>query len=95
MLGWTFGLFVPMFWIVNAVPALIHHHGNVGYANPLLALFFSALLGLLLGGWSFWRAQYRLDGERRACDVQLRAFEAREAKRESIRERFEVNAPGR
>lgn len=92
MIGWTCGLFIPMFWIVNAVPALVHHHKNVGYANPLLALFFSGVLGVAIGGWRYWRVQYRIDRDRRVYKDRTSAFETREAEREAIRSTFETDA---
>lgn len=89
MLGWTCGLFIPMFWLVNAVPALIHHHETVGYANPMLALLFSGMLGVLLGGRRYWWGLYRLDQARRDYTQRLRVAEDREIEREMIVASFE------
>jgi hypothetical protein len=88
MVAWTVVLFVPVFWLVNAIPAWVNHHHHVGYANPWLALLFAAMLGFCAGGLPHWRALYRRDREEQRYRVGWEAARAREAERATIRAQF-------
>jgi hypothetical protein len=90
IIGWTAGLFLPCFWVVNALSA---RGGNVGYSDPGGAFALALFLGVVAGMWGYLKEESRLARARESHASAVSAAQARDTERVRVRLEFMKPTP--